>query len=238
MSGYEVGKINFKKAFKKIGKAALVTAVPGAGAAMVLAKKNKKQKKRANVAARLASLSPAARANVQQEFVRRKAEQAEQAQESPAPAVAPVPDDDYQDPPDDYEDDGGDDGDYADDDMEGEIGAAGVFKAFGKGIKGLASVAKAVGPGVASIVPGAGPALAVAMPLVKAAKAGNKGAQAKVKQVAVKAALGDPQAANALEVMKAASAVQNHVAANNAPSPLAGQARQIAQQWLQRKYGL
>ncbi len=77
--------------------------------------------------------------------------------------------------------------------------------------KNLLKAAAKYGPAIASIYPPAGAAIAVAMPLVKAAAKGNPKAKAKVAQTVAAASAGDAQAQATLDAIQAAQAVRAHV---------------------------
>lgn len=116
-------------------------------------------------------------------------------------------------------------------------------KFFKKALGPLGKIAKAVGPTALKVaVPGAGPALALAGPIVKAAKAGNPKAKAKIAQISAKAAAGDPKAAIAVDVIQAAAVMQASGPAvtdpPKSPSRNSGGGGMSTAKRLRLKYGL
>ena len=106
-------------------------------------------------------------------------------------------------------------------DPEDQVDVMGFFnfKKLFKGIgKGLASVAKIVGPAIATVVPGSGPIVAAGLKVLKSAQRGDRKSKLKIAKIKLAAAQGNPRALKSMDALLAAREVQKNVKAEGPPA--------------------
>lgn len=92
-----------------------------------------------------------------------------------------------------------------------ELGFFNFKKMFRKIGKGLASVAKAIGPSIATFVPGSGPIVAAGLKVLKGSQKGDRKSRLKIARIKAGAARGDPAAIKSLDALLAAREIQKQV---------------------------